>query len=85
MSFMSAEDVEYIARTGYEAPHGWPAGVMNHGKYYGWWRIEDRPVLFAVSLAGFILTVVPLEIAVLREYFSSRKESHSKSSSDRET
>ncbi|MEQ8789693.1 MAG: hypothetical protein RIC55_25585 [Pirellulaceae bacterium] len=47
-----------IAKFDKPLPSGWTAGVMNHGKYYQWWTIRERPVLFALSaicLAGGVL------------------------------
>jgi hypothetical protein len=38
-----------IARYSKPLPPGWSAGVMNHGAYYQWWTIQERPVLFGLS------------------------------------
>ena len=35
----------------------WSAGVMNHGEYYEWWTISDRPVLFLASVLILILAM----------------------------
>jgi len=42
-----------IAKYEMPLPPGWTAGVMNHGRYYRWWTIQDRPVLFAASIFFF--------------------------------
>src|SRR5688572_419352 len=35
-------------------PAEWSGGVMNHGAYYRWYTIQDRPYFFAVSLVGLV-------------------------------
>jgi hypothetical protein len=40
---------EAIAKYSQPLPSGWTAGVINHGHYYQWWTIQERPLLFAFS------------------------------------
>ena len=53
VSFTAATPATQAASEGRPLPAGWTAGVMNHGEYYQWWLIRDRPVIFA--LAVFLL------------------------------
>jgi hypothetical protein len=73
VSFSHAEDAEAIRAKGYDVPDGWPAGVFNHGEYYGWWGIEDRPVLFALSVMGLIISIVPLQVLGIRKFWLQQK------------
>jgi len=53
VSFVVATSAARAASEGKPLLSGWTAGVMNHGEYYQWWLIRDRPVMFA--LAVFLL------------------------------
>ena len=61
VSFSAATSATEAASDGNPLPSGWSAGVMNHGAYYRWWLIQDRPFMFAFSLflllscLGFLL------------------------------
>jgi hypothetical protein len=51
VSFTSALTPEQaITECNKPLPSGWTAGVMNHGNYYRWWTIPERPILFGASL-----------------------------------
>jgi hypothetical protein len=51
MSFTSALTSEQaVAEYNKPLPSGWTAGVMNHGDYYRWWTIQERPILFGASV-----------------------------------
>ena len=55
VSFLAAETPEQALDKGQKPlPAGWSAGVMNHGEYYHWWTISQRPVFFAFSLGALI-------------------------------
>jgi hypothetical protein len=49
VSFMDAVTPEQARADSLPMPSGWSAGVMNHGSYYQWWTIKDRPFLFGIS------------------------------------
>jgi hypothetical protein len=53
VNFESAINREQAIAENTPLPSGWTAGVMDHGSYYRWWTIQQRPILFGVSL--FIL------------------------------
>ena len=38
-------------------PATWSAGVNNHGTYFEWYTISDRPILFAVSVCALVMSV----------------------------
>jgi hypothetical protein len=51
VSFMDALTPEKaITEFNKPLPIGWSAGVMNHRDYYRWWTIQERPILFGVSV-----------------------------------
>jgi hypothetical protein len=50
MSFVGAVTPEQARADGLPLPPGWKAGVMNHGSYYLWWTIQERPFLFGISV-----------------------------------
>jgi hypothetical protein len=50
MSFTGAVTPDQARADGLPLPAGWSAGVMNHGSYYHWWTIQERPFLFGISL-----------------------------------
>jgi hypothetical protein len=58
VSFVDAITPEQANADNMPLPSGWTAGVMNHGSYYKWWTIQQRPILFGVSL--FILVAALL-------------------------
>jgi hypothetical protein len=39
-------------------PAGWSAGVMNHGDYYHWWTIQERPYFFGASLFCLVMSLL---------------------------
>jgi hypothetical protein len=49
-SFVSAITPEQANAENMPLPSGWTAGVINHGSYYQWWTIQQRPFLFGLSL-----------------------------------
>ncbi|NLF32255.1 MAG: hypothetical protein GX591_15375 [Planctomycetes bacterium] len=49
-----------MATYGKPLPEGWTAGVMNHGDYYRWWPVSEQARLYAVSLAGLIVSLCTL-------------------------
>ena len=49
--FAALTPEEAIAKYGQPLPPGWTVGVMNHGQYYQWYLIGERPWLFAVTFA----------------------------------
>ena len=56
VNFFAAVTPEEALRRGYQPiPSGWEAGVMNHGKYYEWYSIQNHPLLFLTCLLGFII------------------------------
>jgi hypothetical protein len=51
MSFTSALTPEQaVTEFNKPLPSGWTAGVMNHGDYYRWWTIQEKPILFGASV-----------------------------------
>ena len=74
VSFTSAlSPEEAIEKWNKPLPPGWTAAVMNHGQYYRWWPIHERPVLFSVSLAGLIVSVGWLWGVLLWVWIQHRK------------
>jgi len=81
MSFYGAlRPSEAIERWGKPLPEGWSAGVMNHGEYYRWWTIRDRPLLFTLSWVGLTCAGACLLFALIRLMSGilrpSRRSSH---------
>ena len=64
---------EALAKWRKPLPVGWTAGVMNHGEYYRWWPVSERPVLFLVSLVGLIASLVWLWGVLLWACLRQRK------------
>jgi hypothetical protein len=60
VSFLVTDTSETAMRKGYPLPKGWTAGVMNHGQYYKWWTISERPLLFALSITLLISALIIL-------------------------
>jgi hypothetical protein len=61
VSFLNAlTPTEAVEKYAQPLPVGWAAGVMNHGQYYHWWTIQQRPFMFAASL--LLLTAAVLFI-----------------------
>jgi hypothetical protein len=58
VSFMNAVTPAQALADGSPLPSGWSAGVMNHGSYYHWWTIQERPLLFAVSVSCVVASVL---------------------------
>jgi hypothetical protein len=59
VNFIDAETPQQaIARNGKPLPPGWTAGVMNHGEYYRWWTIQERPVLFGLSALSLVAAIL---------------------------
>ncbi len=74
MSFVNAlSPEEALEKWNKPLPAGWTAGVMNHGEYYRWWRICERPVFFSVSLAGLIASVAWLWTVTLWAWIRRRR------------
>jgi len=61
--FLAAEDAATIQDKGYSAPEGWSAGVFNHGRYIGWWSIDEQPVLFLLAAIGSLTGVLGILLA----------------------
>lgn len=57
-NFLHAVTPEQARADGNPLPAGWTAGVMNHGSYYHWWTIQERPILFGVSATCLTLCVL---------------------------
>jgi hypothetical protein len=73
VSFAAAEPASVIRANGYDVPPDWTAGVMNHGSYYRWYMIRERPVFFGLSVIGLILGVVPLQALLILSFFDRKK------------
>jgi hypothetical protein len=58
VSFMDAVTPEQARADNLPLPPGWNAGVMNHGSYYHWWTIQDRPLLFGVSIFCLVTSMM---------------------------
>lgn len=56
-SFLAAVTPE---QSGGKMPANWSAGVMNHGHYYEWYTIADRPRLFTGSCIGLVASTLYL-------------------------
>jgi len=81
MSFLSAQTPAEVNSPGQEVmPPEWPAGVNNHGTYYHWWTIGQRPGFFAVSIAVMVWGVVTAIRAAIR----NAKLRHPASAPDRQ-
>jgi hypothetical protein len=50
VSFMNAVTPEQARADSQPLPPGWSSGVMNHGSYYHWWTIQEKPFLFGISI-----------------------------------
>jgi len=50
INFVIAVTPEQANANNLPLPLGWTAGVMNHGSYYRWWTIQEKPLLFALSV-----------------------------------
>jgi len=50
INFMVAVTPEEARAKNLPLPSGWTAGVWNHGSYYQWWTIQERPLLFGISV-----------------------------------
>jgi hypothetical protein len=50
INFMVAVTPEQARAKNLPLPSGWTAGVWNHGSYYHWWTIQERPFLFGISI-----------------------------------
>ena len=50
ISFMAAVTPEEARAKNLPLPSGWTAGVWNHGAYYHWWTIQEKPLLFGISV-----------------------------------
>ena len=57
ISFMAAVTPEEARAKNLPLPSGWTAGVWNHGAYYQWWTIQERPLLFGISVF-YLLTCI---------------------------
>jgi hypothetical protein len=77
VSFVAAEPASVIRANDYDIPPDWTAGVMNHGSYYRWYTIKERPALFALSVVVLAVSVVPLQ-ALLLYAFCKRKRNRTK-------
>ena len=53
VSFYVAESRDQIIKKGYNIPHTWEAGVMNHGDYYEWYLMSEHPYYFMLSIGTF--------------------------------
>jgi small-conductance mechanosensitive channel len=52
VSFLNADlPREIPVSASVEVPRSWPAAVRNHGHYYLWWTVSQRPLMFAFSVA----------------------------------
>lgn len=72
ISFLNAVTPE---EAGKHVPAHWSAGVRNHGVYYEWYTISDRPVLFVVSCIGLASSVSCLWVLLFLEWRSRRRAS----------
>src|SRR5438552_15713692 len=55
-----------VAKYEMALPSGWTAGVMNHGRYYRWWTIQEKPVLFAASVFCLAISMLFIWGSVVR-------------------
>ena len=56
-----------VARYGKPLPAGWPAGVMNHGRYEWWFgTTADYPIAYAVTSVAMWVAVIIGAVLVLR-------------------
>ena len=58
VSFTAALTPDEAIERGKPLPPGWTAGVMNHGEYYRWWTIREKPLLFGISLFALVAGVL---------------------------
>jgi hypothetical protein len=58
VSFFNAVTRSQARANNFPLPAGWTAGVMNHGSYYQWWTIHERPVLFGVSIFCLVASML---------------------------
>jgi hypothetical protein len=58
MNFTCAVTPEQARADGLPLPSGWSAGVMNHGSYYHWWTIQERPFLFGVFIVCLVTSLL---------------------------
>lgn len=78
ISFVAAVDPEQAIGDGRPLPPGWSAGVMNHGTYYRWWSIGERPVAFALSVSGLVTSMLLVWSSVVRLYWRELRNSPSR-------
>ena len=64
VSFASAEPAGSIRARGNDIPSDWTAGVSNHGSYYRWWTIGERPIFFVLSVLGLVVGAVPAQFFI---------------------
>jgi hypothetical protein len=58
VSFTDAVTPQQAIANDNPLPSGWTAGVMNHGQYYQWWTIQERPILFGLSSLSLVAGVL---------------------------
>ena len=58
VSFINAVTPEQARANNLPLPLGWSAGVMNHGSYYQWWTIQERPFLFGFSIFCLVMSLL---------------------------
>jgi hypothetical protein len=83
MSFFAAETPEEARAQGMNLPSDWDAGVRNHGKYYRWWSISDRPFLFACSIGGLATGLASIWMHGIKETRRRREAIESRTVSAR--
>ena len=66
VSFLTATSAAQAASAGKPLPSGWTAGVMNHGAYYQWWLIQDRPVIFVLVVVVLVSCLAFLLLSAFR-------------------
>ena len=77
VSFLAAVTPDQAAlKSEIPIPPGWTAGVMNHGRYYQWWTISERPILFGVSLAVVVVSLLFIWSTVFWVAWQERKSPH---------
>jgi hypothetical protein len=75
MSFTSALTPEQVvAEFNKPLPSGWTAGVMNHGDYYRWWTIQERPILFGISVFFLVVGIIFIWGSLLWIWKQNRKK-----------
>lgn len=61
-----------VSKYGQSLPFGWSVGVMNHGDYFQWWTISERPIMFGFSMFFLVAGLLFLVGSIVWLHFKDR-------------